>query len=146
MHRVAAADPAEADATQISAPARIGGGLTAAIVGFGAGQAVQGRWLETGWKYTLSETAVVGLTIGSAYAFAPPPCTARECGGGPGAGTFVIVGGFVALGVIRVLETYDAASARGAHPVRSHAGVSALPYVAPSQRGDGAIAGAVFRL
>ena len=44
----------------------ITGGVLAYAVGFGIGHAVQGRWTETGWMYTLGDAAALtGIIAGS---------------------------------------------------------------------------------
>ena len=40
---------------EISIGKRIGGGIVGTAVGYGIGHAVQGRWSETGWIFTLGE-------------------------------------------------------------------------------------------
>jgi len=50
---------------EISDGQHVGGGVAALFFGFGIGQAVQGRWTETGWIFTLGEGAsVVALFSG----------------------------------------------------------------------------------
>jgi hypothetical protein len=56
----------EADMLQrgpISDGAHIGGGLVALFFGFGVGQAVQGRYGDTGWIFTVGEAGSMALLI-----------------------------------------------------------------------------------
>ncbi|MBA3499447.1 MAG: hypothetical protein M4D80_38270 [Myxococcota bacterium] len=49
---------------EISSGQHIGGGVAALFLGFGVGQAVQGRWSDTGWIFTLGEAASFAVLIG----------------------------------------------------------------------------------
>ena len=40
---------------EISDDRWLGGGVASVLVGFGVGQAIEGRWGETGWIFTLGE-------------------------------------------------------------------------------------------
>jgi hypothetical protein len=40
---------------EISSAEHIGGGIAGAVIGLGIGQALQGRWAERGWLFTLGE-------------------------------------------------------------------------------------------
>ena len=42
----------------------VGGGIAGIFVPFGIGHAIQGRYREMGWIFTVSELAAVGLVIG----------------------------------------------------------------------------------
>src|SRR5512146_1511966 len=58
------------DQGEISDGQHIGGGAMALFVGLGVGQAVQGRWHDTGWIFTLGEpVAVTIMMIGVAESF-----------------------------------------------------------------------------
>src|SRR5690349_5932967 len=46
---------------EISEGAHYGGAALSFFFGLGAGQAVQGRWGETGWIFTLGEIGAAGL-------------------------------------------------------------------------------------
>src|SRR5436190_11246957 len=48
---------------EISDGAQLGGGLAALFFGFGTGQAIQGRWGDTGYIFTLGEGATTALMI-----------------------------------------------------------------------------------
>jgi hypothetical protein len=41
----------------------VGGGIVAYFAGFGIGHAVQGRWSDIGWVFTVSELVCTGLLI-----------------------------------------------------------------------------------
>ena len=48
-----------------------GGGLASSFVGFGLGQAIQGRWRERGWIFGIGESVgLLGVILG---VFQPPP-------------------------------------------------------------------------
>src|SRR5215813_5168447 len=42
---------------------KTGGGAAALFVGFGVGQAIQGRWLERGWIFTAGDLVATALTV-----------------------------------------------------------------------------------
>lgn len=106
--------PDEADLLQqgeISDGAHVGGALASLVVGFGAGQAVQGRYGETGWIFTLGEAAsMIALVAGVVKTF--DDCLAIDsstsCSNGHGNGDALLIGGFVGLLVFRVWEVADA--------------------------------------
>src|SRR5262245_13896284 len=51
------------DRGYISDSQRIRGGVASLFFGLGLGQAVQGRWTETGWIFTLGEGVTAGMFI-----------------------------------------------------------------------------------
>lgn len=51
---------------EISDGEYLGGAALSFFIGFGAGQAVQGRWHDTGWIFSLGETASLVAIIGGA--------------------------------------------------------------------------------
>lgn len=134
---------------EISDGQHIGGGLVSLMFGFGVGQAVQGRYGDTGWIFTLGEAAsMTAILVGMVQAF---DCVDEfedaSCDSSDSAG-FLFVGGLIGLGVFRIWEIVDAFSG----PTRHNAKVRALrmrlgipqpmytkvmPYVAPSLSRDG---------
>lgn len=133
------------------------GGVTALFVGFGASQAVEGRWHETGWIFTLGEGAStvaviwgVGMGISECWNAdgADQPCKGNR-------GLSLIVGGLIGLGGFRIGEIIDAVTGPTRHntelrALRSRLGYpdplygQVVPYVAPAQ-GGGSVAGLSLR-
>ncbi len=55
---------------EISDGAHLGGSLASVVVGFGLGQAIQGRWGDDGWRFTVGEgVALVGMVAGTRVGF-----------------------------------------------------------------------------
>lgn len=131
------------------------GGVAALFVGFGVGQAVEGRWHETGWIFTLGESAstlalVWGLGIGLSDCFGADGSD-KACNSNRGVP--LIVGGLIGLTGFRIGELIDAVvmpphhnaevralRARLGYPTYSHL----TPYVVPMQ-GGGSVAGLSLR-
>ena len=95
----------------ISQGQHIGGGVAALFIGWGVGQAVQGRWHETGYIFTLGEPAAFGVILygASLYLHDCPLFVETEptsCQHPHGVGLFW--GGLVALSALRIYEVYDA--------------------------------------
>lgn len=141
---------------EISDGAHVGGALLSIFIGFGSGQAVQGRWGDTGWIFTLGEIGAIALIIYGAEQAAAADCyddpyCDEDAGGGP------IAIGLIGYLVLHVWEIVDAIGG----PARHNRRVRALrmrmgyppagyyygqiePYVTPigkSDDDDGAIAG-----
>lgn len=112
---------------EISDGAHIGGGVAAIFVGFGVGQAIQGRWSERGWIFTLGEGASVAAIIAGAIKIADD-CIGDVNGNcnedDDGNGTALLVGGLLGYTVFRVWDIIDAFSGPGEHNRR----VRALKY------------------
>lgn len=121
--QLSADDAAILQQGEISDGAHIGGGVAALFFGFGIGQAVQGRYSETGWIFTLGESASVALLIyGVVQAFGDCTatdefgfCTSRESNS---TGGVAIAGGLIGLLVFRVWEIVDAFSGPTKHNAR----------------------------
>ncbi|HEY1548309.1 MAG TPA: hypothetical protein VGG28_10830 [Kofleriaceae bacterium] len=99
----------------------VGGAMVGdALVGFGLGQAIEGRWGETGWIFTFGETIATGVffdglaRMSCTYA----PSHIRECGDGNG----LALGGAIALTVLRVAGFIDTSVG----PLRHNARVRAI--------------------
>ena len=126
---------------------RVGGGVMSLIAGFGIGQAMQGRWSETGWIFTVGESAAVvayaaGID-GVGDCLLPFQGECRE-----GRAQALMYGGFVALLALRVWEVGDAWTGPVRHNRRVReirARVTPGAYVAPATGGSGAVAGVTIR-
>ena len=138
---------------EIGPVAHIGGGLVATFVGFGVGHAVQGRWSERGWIFTVGETAGLGLMVyGLGKGLDSCANVESDCGT---SGLGFIAGGAIALTGFHLWETIDAFVAPIGHNRRVRAaklragmrsGVASItPYLVPPSRGDGAVGGLALR-
>jgi len=134
----------------ISTGQQIGGGLTAMMFGFGLGQAVEGRWSDTGWIFTLGDSAAtLAFTVGL---FSAIECTNLSC---PNAGRGFLLMALGAGGgaVLRLWGTVDAVIGPQLHnrrvrDLRARLGypyAQLSPYVAPPRDGAGAVGGLAWR-
>jgi hypothetical protein len=115
------------------------------VTPFGIGQAVQGRWMDKGWIFTLGEGVSIALIIAGAARF-------DQSDGGEG----LLVAGVLGVVGFRIWEMIDLWVGPPLHNQRVRRvhmkyGIApgsvfygAAPYVAPT--GDGGIAGFTFRL
>jgi len=135
---------------EIGAGAHILGVGGALFLGFGAGQAVQGRWGDKGWIFTVGETASLGVMVYGVVNSASSCAAAAEGESCGGTGMGLLVGGALAYSGFRVWEIVDAVVAPMGHNRRVRAAklraggrpaYSVIPYVTPPQKGDGAVAG-----
>ncbi len=126
----------------------VGGGITAILAGYGIGQAVQGRWLESGWKFTLFDVAGTALYIGGIASAFQANCDA----GCNQSALWMFLGGAAILSASRVWQSVDAFVEPHRHNNRLRAlrqrlgmpqPVTVVPYIAPSTH-DGATAGLVL--
>lgn len=125
----------------------LGGVLANVFIGFGIGQAIQGRWSERGWIFTLGETGSIALMIAGAVEIAGSHCD-TELGGcrsnnTSDSGAGLLVAGLVAYGVFYVWGIVDAAVGPSDHnlrvrELRARVGYrpmgaygKVMPYVAP---------------
>lgn len=131
----------------------VSGGVVSAVVGFGIGHTVQGRWLERGWVFTAGESA--SLLIAFTGAVATIGCgghsdstTGERCDTSVG----LLIGGYLAFVGFRIWEIADSFAVppiRNARvrSLKRRLGISTpnalAPYVAP--HGDGAMAGLGMR-
>lgn len=68
LSQFALATPAMAAPRDMSTAQYVASGVLGTIVGLGAGQAAQGRYMKTGWIFTLTQTAGAALfSAGTAY-------------------------------------------------------------------------------
>src|SRR5260221_3716305 len=99
---------------EISDGQHMGGGLCALFVGLGVGQAVEGRWHETGWIFTLGETAsMVAFMWGFFEQF-------NAGSHNQASADTLLVGGMIGLVGFRVWEIVDAFAGPPAHNARLH--------------------------
>lgn len=138
---------------EISSDRHIGGGMLALFFGFGTGQAIQGRWTDTGWIFTVGEpVAFTTFMYGVISSIGAEGCT-HDCHGNKN-GEAIAVGSMFALVGLRIWEIADAFIAPPRHNARVRAVRARLgyapayarvaPYVAPAN-GDGGVAGLALR-
>lgn len=125
----------------------IGGGVVALFVGWGLGQAVQGRWSQKGYIFTAGEGVSTGVML---YGFFE---LFGQCFEGCSQARqdryeALFVGGLIADSVFRIWEVYDAFAGPGEHnrnltALRARLGMPPPlytrlhPYVTPSHDRDG---------
>ncbi len=86
---------------EISPAQTIGGGLVALWFGFGVGHAVQGRYSDTGWMFTLGEAGALGLVFVGAVQLANNDLRRNN------SGETLLIGGLLSFGILRVWEIVD---------------------------------------
>lgn len=134
----------------------IGGGAVALFIGWGLGQAVQGRWSQKGYIFTAGEgvsTAVIMWGFLGLFGECFEGCSqARQ-----NRYEALLLGGVIADGVFRIWEVYDAFAGPGEHnrkltALRARLGMAPplytrlRPFVVPnSDRDGGGIAGVSLR-
>lgn len=143
----------------------LGGGLAALFVGFGVGQAVQGRWSRKGYIFTIGEGVSIGIMIYGVFSFVDkcatdpnqdPYANNTTCDRAFSHGFGLMLGGMLALSVFRIWETVDAFVAPPQHnrellELRTRLGMPtpmysrARPFVAPTPDGGGGMAGVALR-
>lgn len=141
---------------EISEGQHMGGGIASILVGFGIGQAVQGRYGETGWIFTVGELAsMTALMIGVVQAFDDCFNFDDTCEDG-NKGEGLIIGGLVGLFAFRIWEVVDAFGGPPKHnrkvrELKMRLGMPmpmytqrVVPYINRT-RDSGATAGVVFR-
>ena len=146
------------DRGYISDGAHIGGGLASLFLGWGIGQAVQGRWSEKGYIFTLGEAASVGLIIWGVVGAVDESCFDCYESNNDHDATYgvMIAGGVIGIMVFRIWEVVDAFAGPAEHnrkvtQLRYRLGMPVprytqlTPYVVPSRAGDGAVAGFSLR-
>jgi hypothetical protein len=102
---------------EISDGARVGGGIANFFIGYGVGQAIQGRWSDTGWIFTLGEVASMAVFISGVFR------TFDDCTNSIGENTDcdhsdgppLIILGALGAGVFRIWGTIDAFSGPSDH-------------------------------
>jgi hypothetical protein len=129
---------------EIGEHARLGGTAVEAFFGLGLGQAVEGRWTETGWIFTTGElaaTTLIGVGLGEAFAECKPGDTCHA-----GRGKAMFVAGALAAAVFRTWGTVDAYVGPARHDERVRAlrmrlATAPMPYVTTLPGSGGTIAG-----
>ena len=142
---------------EISDNRYIGGALVSVFFGWGLGQAVQGRYRDTGWIFTVGEGAsTVALFAGFVQTFGDCFDVERSCNNR--SGETLLIGGAIGLVVFRAWELIDVFTV----PPRHNARVRELrlrlgmpppmyskklqPYIVPTlSRDGGAVAGLTLR-
>lgn len=114
-------------------------GPPVAMFGFGLGQVVEGRWHETGWKFTLVDSLSAAMMV---VGGATTESCDRYCN------TLGIIGlsGILLGGASRIWQTVDAvtgARAKNRRVMRQR--MQLAPLVLPARAGDGAVAGVALR-
>ena len=92
----------------ISDGAHIGGGLVALGFGFGIGQAIQGRWGDTGWIFTLGDSASIGLMMYGFSQFVDDCFDYESDCSDDNSGVGAVLLGALAFTGFRIWETVDA--------------------------------------
>jgi hypothetical protein len=131
-----------------------GGGVVASVAfGFGIGQAVQGRWHDTGWIFTLGESLSIVAII------AELPATFSDCFD---CGTShqrdqdraadIMIGSLIVFAGLHIWEIGDAAIGPSEQNARYHAFrarhpemYSVEPFAARASSGTGGVAGLTLR-
>lgn len=100
---------------EISSGAHIGGGVAALFIGFGSGQAIQGRWSDTGWIFTVGEAASIAAIIGGAVRTVDDCDSVGETDCDHSDGPPLIIVGLIGFTVFHVWEIVDAFSGPAEH-------------------------------
>ena len=138
----ASVDPADLELArrpEISGDRAAAGVVTATVVGFGLGQAVEGRWHDTGWIYAVGESlSVVILVSGAVSGF--QHCFFISDSSCAGAKQLALAG-LIGMGVFHLAGIIDAAVAPSVHnrhvrEARGRVGWPGVAYVAPTSHGS----------
>ena len=129
----------------------VGGILVSLFFGLGIGQAVQGRYGDTGWIFTVGEAAsTVALIVGAVKTVDESFCPLedRNCDKG-NSGSALLIGGLIGLVAFRIWEVADAITGPPRHnarlrDLRMRLGMPPArlagrlrPYIAPALSRDG---------
>ncbi len=125
------------DAGEISIGKYLTGGTLSTFLGFGVGQAIQGRYKSRGWMFTVGDSVATTVALYGA---------ARCCGPAGHTEEYLVVSGLVALVGLRIWQTLDAwlvppAHNRKVRALRTQLGLAPPSYglyLAPPQNLDGA--------
>lgn len=132
---------------EITDIAHVGGGMANVFLGFGIGQAIQGRWSEKGWLFTLGSAAsIAAIVVGVTQSF--------EEGGDDVPALFIA--GYLSFLVFHVWGAVDAFVEPPKHNRRvrelkmrlgmpTYFGQRVVPYLMKSRDGGGGTAGLVLR-
>jgi hypothetical protein len=147
------------DQGEITDGRHVGGILVSLFFGLGVGQAVQGRYGDTGWIFTVGEAAsmvalIVGVvkTVDDCFDLDERGCDDDSTG------SVLVLGGFIGLAGFRIWEVVDAITGPPRHnarlrQLRMRLGMPPAsfarrlrPYIAPPlSRDGGATAGLTLR-
>ena len=113
MELASASEDYNSSTKTISNGRYIGGGVASIFVGFGVGHAIQGRYKEKGWIFTVADLIAIGGYFTSAVLLVGDAMDAAESGEGINTGAVKTKGGmalaFLAVGIgVRVWEMVDA--------------------------------------
>ena len=131
--------PAIQHEDDVSEIQQLTGPPTAAMFGFGLGHVVEGRWHESGWKFTLVDTLSAAMMVAGG-------ATVESCDRYCNVLGVLGVSGLLLGGVSRVWQSVDSvtgARAKNRRVMRQRMQIA--PLVVPARAGDGAIAGVAFR-
>ena len=136
---------------EISLGAHAGGVVANWVVGLGIGQAIQGRWSETGWIFTLGEIASFSALV---YGVTRLDFTDEQGNSSNDNAGALIIGGLVGYLGFHIWSIVDAATGPASHNRKLRAlkqrvglpvqGARFIPYVKTSGDGGGT-AGVTFR-
>jgi hypothetical protein len=134
---------------EITTDQKVAAAITDVMVGFGVGQAIEGRWRDTGWELALGDAAFGTVFMAGLMAASLPDgprCHDPSCQGQIHVNPAMIIG-LVGLGLVRTGGAIDAVVGANDHNRRVRelrARVSTMsPYLTRS--GDGAVAGIDLR-
>ena len=99
---------------EISDGQKTGGGVAARVVGFGVGQAIQGRWLERGWIFTAGDLAATAMMVAGPILAFSYDCNAACMHRGE---ALALGGSLLALG-LRIWQASDAFVVPARHNAR----------------------------
>jgi hypothetical protein len=132
LNATASAEAYVTQGPQLSQGRYIAGGLTTLLVGYGVGHAVQGRWAEKGWIFTVGEVASTGLIVGgygwmasNIYSAGTRTSTGAVYSTQPNLGgpAGLMVAGSVVLAGFRIWEIIDSFSAPTFDEYQRHASI-----------------------
>jgi hypothetical protein len=140
---------------EISDGQHAGGVVAAVVVGFGIGQAIEGRWSEKGYIFTLGEGGSGVLFTYGLMKWLTNCVDHSGCADKDSNGPELMLVGLLGSVVFRVWGVVDAVAGPGEHNQRVRALRMRVggqqpyygrlqPYVVPSQQGGGAVAGVGF--
>lgn len=124
------------DAGEIPVGGWLTGGVLSTFLGFGVGQAIQGRYKSRGWMFTVGDSVAVTVALYGA---------ARCCGPAGHKEEYMVLGGLAVLVGLRIWQTLDAwlvppAHNRKVRALRTRLGLAPPSYglyLAPPQTPDG---------
>jgi hypothetical protein len=135
---------------EITSQQKIGAAIVDVMVGYGVGQAIEGRWRETGWQLAIGDAAfgsVFMLGLMAASLSHEEPCRGPGCAGPQIHTNAAMIIGLVGLGLVRTGGAIDAVVGANDHNRRVRelrARVSKAPYLSSSS-GNGVVAGLDLR-